>query len=53
MFPNVEEIHLESNGIFTIDWEAFRLFQLKKLYLSNNHLAVVYFFLILNCIYNH
>uniref|UniRef100_A0A914CE65 Chaoptin n=1 Tax=Acrobeloides nanus TaxID=290746 RepID=A0A914CE65_9BILA len=41
MFPNVEEVRLEHNKIFSIDWEAFRLFKLRKLYISNNYLPTV------------
>lgn len=32
---------MSSNGIFSIDWEAFRLYHLKKLDLSNNHLPTI------------
>ncbi|CAD5215168.1 unnamed protein product [Bursaphelenchus okinawaensis] len=39
--PNVEEIYLNSNSIFVIDWEAFRLYKLKHLFLQNNHLLTI------------
>ncbi|KAI1725568.1 leucine rich repeat domain-containing protein [Ditylenchus destructor] len=41
MFPNIEEIQADNNGIFTVDWEAFRLLRLKRLYLSHNYLATI------------
>uniref|UniRef100_A0A915E3V4 Uncharacterized protein n=1 Tax=Ditylenchus dipsaci TaxID=166011 RepID=A0A915E3V4_9BILA len=41
IFPNVEEISVKHNGIFAIDWEAFRLFRLKRLYLGWNHLPTI------------
>lgn len=39
-FPNAEEIRLGANRIFSVDWEAFRLFRLRRLLLDNNHLLV-------------
>ncbi|CAD5220960.1 unnamed protein product [Bursaphelenchus xylophilus] len=39
--PNIEEIYLNYNSIFVIDWEAFRLYKLKKLFLDHNHLLAI------------
>lgn len=38
--PNVEEVHLEHNSIFVVDWEAFRLYKLRRLWLNNNNILV-------------
>ncbi|VDK47735.1 unnamed protein product [Anisakis simplex] len=38
MFPNVELIDLSHNELSNIDWEAFRLFKLKRLSLAYNNL---------------
>uniref|UniRef100_A0AC34GPY6 Ig-like domain-containing protein n=1 Tax=Panagrolaimus sp. ES5 TaxID=591445 RepID=A0AC34GPY6_9BILA len=40
-FPNLEEIHLQFNKIFSVDWEAFRLIKLRFLYLQNNYLPII------------
>uniref|UniRef100_A0A914YZ33 Ig-like domain-containing protein n=1 Tax=Panagrolaimus superbus TaxID=310955 RepID=A0A914YZ33_9BILA len=40
-FPNLEEIHLQFNKIFSVDWEAFRLVKLRFLYLQNNYLPII------------
>ncbi|KAI6235007.1 Leucine-rich repeat neuronal protein 1 [Aphelenchoides besseyi] len=39
--PNVEEVYLDNNKIFSIDWEAFRLYKLKRLWLTNNNLLSI------------
>lgn len=43
MFPNIEEIILSNNRLGAIDWEAFRLYKLRRLILSYNSLTVKYF----------
>uniref|UniRef100_A0AC35GTL9 Ig-like domain-containing protein n=1 Tax=Panagrolaimus sp. PS1159 TaxID=55785 RepID=A0AC35GTL9_9BILA len=40
-FPNLEEIHLQFNKIYSVDWEAFRLIKLRYLYLQNNYLPII------------
>lgn len=39
--PNVEEVYLDRNRIFSIDWEAFRLYKLKRLWLMRNNLLAI------------
>ncbi|KAI6240073.1 Ig-like domain-containing protein [Aphelenchoides fujianensis] len=39
--PNVEEVVLDGNKIFTIDWEAFRLYKLKRLWIARNNLLSI------------
>uniref|UniRef100_F1KYD2 Leucine-rich repeat neuronal protein 2 n=1 Tax=Ascaris suum TaxID=6253 RepID=F1KYD2_ASCSU len=38
MFPNIETIDLSHNELSQIDWEAFRLFKLRRLLLAHNKL---------------
>uniref|UniRef100_A0A914H185 Ig-like domain-containing protein n=1 Tax=Globodera rostochiensis TaxID=31243 RepID=A0A914H185_GLORO len=40
-FPNAEEIRLSSNRIVGVEWEAFRLFRLRRLFLDNNYLLTI------------
>ncbi|VDN58708.1 unnamed protein product [Dracunculus medinensis] len=41
MFPNIEEIILSNNRLGAIDWEAFRLYKLRRLILSYNSLTAI------------
>ncbi|KAL3095377.1 hypothetical protein niasHS_007476 [Heterodera schachtii] len=40
-FPNAEEIRLTANRIVSVEWEAFRLFRLRRLSLSANCLLTI------------